>query len=152
MKKNLFLLGSLIVVFLVFSCENPSNQEQFKQLNGYWSIQKVKQKNGDIKTYKANPTVDYIEVDSTGKGYRTKVQPKFDGSFKTSATIEKFKLKMENDSLRFHYKTKMDDWTETVLALDKDKFTVKNKRGLVYTYKRFESLEKQLKAHEHVKK
>ena len=135
------------------SCNSsPSDQDIIKNLTGYWQIDKVKQEDGQVRKYKFTNTIDYIQVDSTGAGFRLKGQPQMDSSFKTTKKAEYFQLKREDDSLRFYYKTRMDHWTETLLSADKDQFTVKNARGMVYTYRRFESLHKELEAHEHAQK
>lgn len=42
----------------------------------------------------------------------------------------------------------MDQWKEQLLDTQKEQFTVKNERGITYTYSRFESLKKELENHE----
>lgn len=147
MKNKGFLVSFIAIAFLCVGCTS-SNEETINNLNGYWGIHKVKKINGDVQVYKMNPAVDYIQIDSTGqKGFRLKVRPKINGSFTTTREAEHFTLKMENDSLRFYYKTPMDSWKETLISSEKNTFTVKNSRGITYTYNRFKSLKKQLKAH-----
>lgn len=152
MKNKILFIGTLVIGFLLTGCSSPSTQDTIEHLNGYWSIHKVKKQDGKTRQYKVNPMIDYIEIDSTGYGYRIKVEPKIDGSYRTTGDVEHFNIDKENDSIHFHYKTEMDNWTETLLSIKKDRFTVKNSRGITYTYKRFESLKKELEAHEHGKK
>lgn len=150
MKAKTLIASLIFSIFLVIGCQTPSTQEVTKNLKGYWEIYQVKGPDGEIrKVYKVNPAVDYIEIDSNQNGIRIKLQPQFDGKYRTNKNAEHFTINKENDSVRFHYKTEMDEWTETLIKSDKDEFTVKNNRGMVYTYKRFEGLDEALKAHGH---
>ncbi len=152
MSKKLYILSLFSLLFITFSCSSPQPKEIVGQLNGYWKIAEVKQPDGQVRIYKMNPAVDYIEIDSTLNGIRVKVQPQFDGSFKTTKNAEHFSLARKNDSLRFHYTTDLAEWTETLVDLKKDQFIVKDTAGTVYTYKRFTSLKDALHAYEQAKK
>lgn len=139
MKKKLkIIILCLILSVSLISCESMTTQEKINNVNGYWEITKAKPIHSEAKAYKFNQTVDYIEVKENGQGYRKKLNPNLDGKFKVIPGQEKLKLKMENDSLRFYYSTKMSDWKETLIAMDKNSFKVKNKQGIIYTYNRFE--------------
>lgn len=152
MQKRTLFVGVLTLIFLVASCHSPSEQEVIQNLNGYWKIHKVKKKGEkEIREYKFSTSIDYIEVDSAGEGYRVKVKPQLDSTFKTTKDAEHFTLEMKEDSLRFQYETPMDSWTETLISSHENEFKVKNNRGITYTYKRFESLKKELEAHEEKK-
>lgn len=142
MKHFNFLFVSLFAAIIFTSCDSTSTQQKIQNLNGYWSISKVEKKDGKVVKYRINPSVDFIKVDSTQKGFRIKVTPKSDGSYNTTRNTENFTIKQENDSLRFHYKTDMAKWSETLLSSDKDHFTVKNKEGITYTYERFHGIPK----------
>lgn len=142
MRQVKFLLASVVTAFLVAGCSSHSTPETIANLNGYWQIAKVEQKDGKTKTYKMSPMVDYIKIDSTQKGYRMKLSPQYDGTYKTTRDAENFTLKRKNDSLRFYYKTRMAEWRETLLFSEKDKFSVKNDKGITYTYKRYEGIPK----------
>ena len=153
MKKKIIFSGLILIAFLSFSCkdntQNLSEDDVVENLNGYWKIDKVERSEfNDIREYKFSTYAEYIEVDSTLEGFRIKLQPQLDSTFKKSSNPETLVIKKENDSLRMHYETPLDEWTETLIALEKDKFSVENERGFVYTYKRFESLKKELEAHE----
>src|SRR5699024_6779087 len=99
MKTKPFYLSIVMIAVLMMSCSGPSTQDVVKHLNGYWTIYKVKKENGDIRQFKGSPAVDYIQVDSTLKGIRVKVQPQLNGSFKTTKDKEHFTVKRVNDSI-----------------------------------------------------
>ncbi len=146
-KQKIYYLSLLAIACLAMSCQSPSKQSIVKNLNGYWKIDNVKKTDGSEVVYKGSPAVDYIQVDSTLNGFRVKLQPKINGTFETSRDKEYFQIKQKNDTLRFYYKTAMTRWSEALLSISKDQFKVKDSLGMVYTYKRFESLQKELKAH-----
>ena len=81
----------------------------------------------------------YIEIqDSTG--FRTKVLPRIDGTFVNSDTQEQVTARIIDDSLRLQYRTPFDSWTETVLEANGEKLSVKNDRGMIYSYRKFEKI------------
>lgn len=131
-KKLAFLLLSIT---FCLSCQE-TKKEDLDQLNGYWEIKKVKQKNGKETVFKFNETVDFIEFENN-QGIRTKVKPSLQGDFKATKDAESFTITKENDQWIFHYKTAMDEWQETLLRLDEDEFQVQNDREIIYTYQRF---------------
>lgn len=152
MKNTLTPIGLLTLLFLFVACNNTqeiSDEEMIQNLNGYWKIDKVERPQfNDVKEYDFNNTAEYIELYPDLEGFRIKLQPQLDSTFKKSSKAETFTIKRENDSIKMHYKTPMDEWTETLISLEKDKFSVQNKKGFTYTYKRFESLAKELGGHE----
>ncbi|WP_121665547.1 hypothetical protein [Mesonia aquimarina] len=137
MKKTIQFFLSISFFWLAFSCQQKPEKEDIQLLNGYWEIKEVTQKDGTKRGYKFNETVDFISLDSTGKGFRKKVMPQLDGTYKTFADREQLEAKMKNDSLYLYYTTDLANWKEEVILIEKDKFSVKNKRGIQYTYQRF---------------
>lgn len=135
-----YKITSLLLIVFFISCEKPNPQEQKQNLGGYWEIVTVKMPNGKKKDFSVNTIVDYIEVKGDS-GIRTKVSPKFDGSFRTNGTSEKFTLKIEEDSLRMYYKTPFDEWKETVIEAKDSTLVVKNRDNKVYTYIKFEKFD-----------
>ncbi|MGC1514495.1 MAG: hypothetical protein WA810_02875 [Maribacter sp.] len=129
------LLGFLCFV----SCTAPVDQEKLHLLNGYWEIKEVVLSDGTKKEYKINGTVDFILLDSL-KGFRKKVDPKFNGTFETSDDAEQFSIEMRADSIFMHYGTPMNSWKEVLVSLDDEGFAVKNEQGIIYRYQRFEPL------------
>ena len=135
MKHFLFL----ICFIMFFGCTTKVSEEDLKDLNGYWEIEQVTFPNGETKEFTINPSIDYIELKEL-KGFRKKMQPKFDGSFTTSNDAEPFLIKTNGDKFEFHYKNDMSEWIEEIKSVSKDKFAVTNQDTLTYTYKRFQSI------------
>ncbi|TMM53861.1 hypothetical protein FEE95_18365 [Maribacter algarum] len=131
---------SFIFSFLVLlGCTTKIAQQDISKLNGYWEIEQVTFPNGETKEFTVNPTVDYIELDGL-KGFRKKMQPKFDGSFTTSNDAEPFLIQENNGEFKIHYKNAMSEWSEVIKSISQDKFSVTNHDTLTYTYKRFQSI------------
>ena len=135
-------LKFMILFLLVFaiSCEKPNPEAQKQNLSGYWEIKSVKMPDGEKKEFDINTVVDYIELKGDS-GTRTKVSPKFDGTFTTNGVSENFTLKIEEDSLRMYYKTQFDAWEETVIEAKDSTLTVKNRDNKIYTYSKFKKFD-----------
>ncbi len=129
-----------LFILLAGSCSKPNPQEQKQNLSGYWEIKTVKMPNGEKKEFNINTVVDYIEMKGDS-GSRTKVTPKFDGTFNTNGISEDFTLKIEEDSLRMYYKTPFDEWKETVIEAKDSTLTVKNRDNKIYTYSKFKKFD-----------
>ncbi len=124
-----------------FSCQKTSENKpiDLENINGYWEIVQAQNPYGKNVIYKVNTTVDYFEInDSTG--FRKKMKPDLDGNFTTSKALEEFRFVMENDTLRLHYKTPYDQWSESLLKLNDSLMLIKNENNFLYTYKRFEPI------------
>ncbi|WP_435622876.1 lipocalin family protein [Flagellimonas sp.] len=140
MKRYLFILS----FFLFFSCADKKvSKEDLHHLNGYWEIQKVEFPNGQVKEYKANTMVDYIQFEN-GKGMRKKVQPRLDGTFITSEDEEPFELILVNQEYSIHYKNTLSEWQEKLKVLDSLSFVTQNEEGIRYFYTRFQPISIQL--------
>ncbi|MFI8379654.1 lipocalin family protein [Leeuwenhoekiella sp. NPDC079379] len=133
-------LASLSLFFVLLSCAENKPEEQLKNLNGYWEIKQVENTNGKTTDYKFNEQVDFIELKDT-LGFRTKVLPRIDGTFVTTDSKENIVAKVKNDSLYLNYTTPFDTWSETVLKADGNELQLKNDRGLIYTYHKFEKID-----------
>ncbi len=124
------------LLVLIVGCSKP-NPSVFKdKLPGYWVIQSVKMSDGTKKDFEFNPIIDFIEVSETN-GIRTKVAPQLDGSFKNNGVVEKFTIKIENNSLNLYYTTPFDSWKEVVLKVTDSLLEIKNKDAKIYRYKKF---------------
>lgn len=132
-------IGYLLSFFIFFGCNTKVSKEDIKNLNGYWEITQVTFPNGETKDFTVNPSVDYIELDGL-KGFRKKMQPKFDGSFTTSNDAEPFEIMEINSVFVFHYKNEMSQWTEAIQSISENKFSVTNQDTLTYTYQRFQPI------------
>ncbi len=134
-----YKISTLLLTLLIVSCEHPNPEEQKQHLNGYWEIKKVETPQGGKKEFTLNTVVDYIEMNND-TGSRTKVSPKYDGTYITNGVSEEFNLKIEEDSLRMYYKTPFDEWKETVIKAKDSILIVKNKDNKIYTYSKFENV------------
>lgn len=126
--------------FIFIACEKPNPKAQKQNLSGYWEIKTVEMPDGEKKEFNINTVVDYIEINGDS-GSRTKVSPKFDGTFETNGISDNFTLKIEDDSLRMYYKTPFDEWKETVIKAKDSTLTVKNRDNKIYTYSKFKKFE-----------
>lgn len=133
--KNILIF---LFLLLFYSCGKKYPEIDSDKLSGYWEIQKVHFPDGNEKDFDVNLTVDHIELKGE-TGSRVKVNPNLDGTFTTNGVAEEFVLKFENDSLRMHYKTAFDEWTETVLEADDEMLKVKNENQVIYSYKKFQN-------------
>ena len=131
--------GIVLVILLFFSCGKTVKESELDLLNGYWEITEVQFINGGKKEYKMSPSVDYIQLENL-KGFRKKVNPKFNGSFETSDDAESFVIQKEGELFSLMYKNNLSAWKETLIDLSEQSFSVKNAEGTVYQYKRFEPL------------
>ncbi|MDR6300291.1 hypothetical protein [Mesonia maritima] len=131
------LTFSALCFLLLISCNSKPELNDLQQLNGYWEIKEVTQKDGTKKAYKFNEMVDFISIDSTGNGFRKKVKPQIDGTYKVFNDREQLQAKIEDNQFNLYYTTEMDSWKETIIELEEDKFKVKNDRGIEYSYERF---------------
>lgn len=129
----------LIVLIVLVGCRPEISEETIQQLNGYWEIEKVTFPNGQTKDFTASTTIDYIEVKDM-KGFRKKVQPKFNGTFETSDDAELFKIIGNGNSFQLQYTGSSETRTEDLIDLSEDRFSVTNRDTLTYTYKRYEPM------------
>ena len=127
------------IIFLLIGCSNSVSKEDLKHLNGYWEIEEVIFSNGENKKFKVNTTIDYIEIKAL-KGFRKKVQPKFDGSYSTSDDAEPFTILEKDGMLQFYYKNGLSEWTEKITSLSENNFAVINQDTITYMYKRFQPI------------
>lgn len=132
-------LSYLFLICMLAGCAKNVTKEELPKLNGYWEIEKVVFPDGNAKEYSVNPMVDYVQLQGD-KGYRKKVQPKFDGTYDTSNDAEPFQIVEIEERFYMLYKNNMSTWREQLLAVEDDFFSVVNEAGLQYHYKRFEPI------------
>jgi len=139
MKK----LAYFVILITYFGCSTKIDENNIKNLNGYWEISEVTFADGETKAFNVNPTIDYIEV-KDAHGFRKKVYPKFDGTFETTDDADYFSINKTNDKFEMCYKpnmtsdTRMCSRNETLVQLSKNSFSVVNKDTITYTYLRFQ--------------
>lgn len=134
--KNSF--GILLFVLLA-GCSPKVDVDKLPKLNGYWEIEKVVFPDGSTKAYEVNASVDFIQINGK-EGFRKKMQPQFDGSFRTSDDAERFTVIDKSDILIMSYANAEQTWEETLVALMDDQFEVVNQAGISYHYKRYQPL------------
>jgi hypothetical protein len=132
-----FLL--LFTIFLLNACTTSVSKEELIKLNGYWEIIEVEFSNGQKKSYKVNPSIDYIELKEM-KGYKKKVQPKFDGTYNISNDTEPFTIIEKDGVFMFTYKNILSEWEEKLISIDDNTFIISNEDNITYTYKRYEPI------------
>jgi len=134
-----------ITLYLFFGCSTKIDEQDIKQLNGYWEIEKVTFADGVTKEFNVNPAIDYIELKGL-EGFRKKVYPKFDGTFETTDDAEYFIIAKVDDKIEIRYKpsitldTRMFSRAETLIQLSDSQFSVINSDTITYTYKRFQPI------------
>lgn len=128
-----------VIGFLLLACSKKAVKLDLSYLNGYWEIEKVSFPDGSSKDYKANTSVDYMEITDT-KGFRKKVQPMLNGTYATSDDAEFFTVLEKNGFFEFHYKNDLSEWEERLTSLSKDRFSVINKDNVTFTYKKYEPI------------
>lgn len=134
MRKACFL----ICTALVFGCKGVT-EKKLPLLNGYWEIEKVVFDDGNTKEFTVGPTVDYIKLEGKN-GFRKKMQPLWDGTYQTSDDAEMFTIDLQDGHFVFSYKTELSTWSEEIMAISKDRFSVRNLDNKTYYYKRFEPI------------
>jgi hypothetical protein len=132
MRKIISLIS--ILAFFI-SCKKEVTQNDLKKINGYWEIEFVKFPNGDKKDYKVNSTIDYFEL-KKDKGYRQKVMPQLDGTYKTNNLKENVYVKNEDDSYFLFYSTNYGKWQEEIIEVQDSILVLKNAKEVEYHYKK----------------
>lgn len=136
MKKASFFLLALLTI----ACNTEDHKEQLKHLNGYWEIDQVQFSKDSIRDFSISEHIDYFEI-ADGSGFRKKVTPQFDGSYKVNPkTSEEVKAVIEDGELTLYYSTPFDSWKEQVLKASDKKLSLKNNRGIIYNYNRYTPL------------
>ncbi len=130
---------SVFAFICLLSCKQSISESDLTKLNGYWEISEVEFPDGTTKEYKANTTIDFIKIASF-KGFRKKVQPTLEGTYFANDDAESFLILQKEDSFELHYKNNLSEWNELLTALSDNSFSVVNKEGITYRYKRYEPI------------
>ena len=126
MKKTIVLLG---LIFILQSCNQTITDKDIANLNGYWEIKKVVLNDGDDKDYKVNETIDFFEV-KDNKGFRQKVMPQFDGTFKTNNLKEEIFISNSDGNYFINYSTEYGKWKEEIIEIKDSVLVTKNDKEL----------------------
>jgi len=131
--KKVFLLA--ITFCLLVSCTEKASIKDINKINGYWEISKVVLPSQEPKEYNISEVIDYIEV-KNNIGYRKKVAPQFDGTFKVNNEKESIKILDSNSVIYIVYTTKTITWKEQLVELSDSLLVLKNKQNIKYYYKK----------------
>ena len=129
----------IIVCSVLYSCGESIKEEDLNFLSGYWEIEKVEFPDGNSKMYSINTTIDYFEYGNK-KGFRKKVQPRLDGTFRTSDDAESFNIVAKNNKFTVVYQNDLSQWEEDILTLTDKSLVLASQEGVVYHYKKFEGI------------
>jgi len=132
MKKYIFS----VFLIVLCSCTSKISKEDISYLNGYWEISNVTFPDGSSKEYKVNTNVDYIKINNL-KGFKKKMQPTFNGSYKTTNDAESFIIFINESIFEIYYKNNLSERKERILKLSKNQYSVVNEEGVIYNYKKY---------------
>lgn len=137
------IIAFLLLGTLLLSCNQDVTNKDITKLNGYWEIKKVVLKDGEKKDYKINETIDYFQLrqaksDKKWNGFRQKVMPQLDGTYKTNNLKEEISISNENGSFFVNYSTSYGKWKEEIIEIQDSVLVLKNKDDLEYNYKRYQ--------------
>jgi len=135
-------IAFLLLATLLLSCKQDITEKDITKINGYWEIKKVILKDGEKKDYKINETIDYFQLrqaqsDKKWKGFRQKVMPQLDGTYKTNNLKEEISISNENGNYFINYSTSYGKWKEEIIEIQDSVLVLKNKDDLEYNYKRY---------------
>ena len=63
-----------------------------------------------------------------------------EGTYFANDDAESFLILQKEDSFEFQYKNNLSEWNELLTALSDNTFSVVNKEGITYYYKRYEPI------------
>ncbi|MBL30558.1 MAG: hypothetical protein CMC81_04915 [Flavobacteriaceae bacterium] len=110
---NIKYFFSILVILL--SC-NDSKKIDTNLLNGYWMIENVSREN-EVFRLDNTTLVDFYKIKDYS-GWRTKVKPLIDNSFRTSNNKVFIKIIKNEEKISLAIKTPWDNWEEELLKLD----------------------------------
>lgn len=134
MKKTLYFL---VLSFVFVSCKQTITNQDINKINGYWEIEKVLLKDGEKKDYKINETVDYFQI-SNNKGFRKKVMPQLDGTYRTNDVVEEVSISSKDGNFYINYSTSYGKWQEEIIEIKDSTLVLKNKEEQEYYYKKYQ--------------
>lgn len=134
MKKALYYL---VLSFVFVSCKQTITNQDISKINGYWEIEKVLLKDGEKKDYKINETVDYFQI-SNNKGFRKKVMPQLDGTYRTNDVVEEVSISSKDGNFYVNYSTSYGKWQEEIIEIKDSTLVLKNKEEQEYYYKKYQ--------------
>ena len=128
--KHLIYLFS--ISFLI-GCKSHAEVNP-KQINWYWEIEFVQQKNETFKSKQSKLLYDYYFMENN-KGIYKKVVPQLDGSFQTSKSEITFEIIRENGTLLLQFTSPWSVWYKTIKHVDDQRLVLSN-QDRTFNYKR----------------
>ena len=130
-----------IYYFFVFAlflgCAPKVSKANINQLNGYWVISEAKAPNGESRPYIGAVEVDFFKINEK-KEFRKKLKPLRNNQFNKTNDKVDFTISFEEKKCVITYVRKEHSWQETVVTLSEDELKLKDGRGVVFHYKRYQ--------------
>lgn len=126
-----------LLCLLLISCTANVKPADLDQLNGYWRIDKAVSPSGEEKQYKSTVDVDFFELDDQN-GIRKKLKPLFNKQFNSSNDFVPFSIAFLENKCIITYNKQNQSWQEEVTTLTADKLKLKDARGVVFHYVKYQ--------------
>ena len=127
----------LFLCLLLLSCTVSVKPTDLEHLSGYWCIDKAVSPSGEEKQYKSTVDVDFFELD-TQYGIRKKLKPLFNKKFNSSNDFVSFSISFAENKCMITYSKQNQSWQEEITALTANKLLLKDERGVVFHYIRYQ--------------
>ncbi len=122
---------------LLMGCVSNVKPSGLDQLNGYWRIDKAVSPSGEEKLFKATVDVDFFKLDEQN-GIRKKLKPFFNKQFNGSNDFVPFNIAFLENKCIITYNKQKESWQEEITALTADKLRLKDARGVVFYYTKYQ--------------
>ena len=130
-----------IYYFFVFTlflgCAPKVSKANIDLLNGYWVISEAKAPNGESRPYIGAVEVDFFEFNET-KGFRKKLKPLLNKQFNKTNDKVDFIISFEEKACIITYIRQKHNWQEEIIELSEDELQLKDARGVIFHYKRYQ--------------
>lgn len=130
-------VACLFVCMFLTGCSPKVTPENIDGLNGYWVIAKAEAPNGEIRPYTGTVEVDFFELKDSN-GIRKKLKPLFGNQFNKTNDAIGFTVSFQKNSCIISYSRQKHSWQEELLVLSEDELQLKDARGVVFYYKRYQ--------------
>lgn len=130
-----------IYYFFVFTlflgCAPKVSKANIDLLNGYWVITEAKAPNGESRPYIGAVEVDFFELNDK-KGFRKKLKPLLNNQFNKTNDKVDFTISFEEKTCIITYIRQKHNWQEEIIELSEDELQLKDARGVIFHYKRYQ--------------
>ena len=122
---------------LLIGCTTNVKPSDLDQLNGYWRIDKAVSPSGEEKQFKSSVDVDFFKLDAL-QGIRKKLKPSFNKQFNGSNDFVPFNIAFLENKCIITYSKQKESWQEEITALTANKLRLKDVRGVVFYYTKYQ--------------